>query len=100
MLYEVITHIGLECALQCQPNVTIISEEVAAKEQTLDEIVAYIAEIVAKRAANGENFGTALIPEGLVEFVPSMKKLISELNDLLAHNDEFNALGSDDEKRT
>lgn len=78
------SHIALECALQCQPNVCIISEEVEAKNQTLDDIVTYIAEIVAKRAANDNNFGTVLIPEGLIEFIPAMKKLIAELNDLLA----------------
>ena len=78
------SHIGLECALQTQPNITLISEEVAAKKQTLGEIVSYIANIVAHRAANGDNFGVALIPEGLIEFIPEMKVLISELNDLLA----------------
>ena len=78
------SHIGLEAALQTQPNITLISEEVAAKKQTLGEIVEYMARIIAKRAANGENFGVALIPEGLVEFVPEMKALIAELNDLLA----------------
>ncbi|WP_372773842.1 diphosphate--fructose-6-phosphate 1-phosphotransferase [Mangrovibacterium sp.] len=78
------SHIGLEAALQTQPNITLISEEVAAKKQTLSEIVDYMAGIIAKRAANGENFGVALIPEGLVEFVPEMKALIAELNDLLA----------------
>jgi pyrophosphate--fructose-6-phosphate 1-phosphotransferase len=82
------SHIGLECALQTQPNITLISEEVAEKKQTLGEIVNYMAGIVAKRAANGENFGVALIPEGLVEFVPEMKALIAELNDLLAEGSE------------
>lgn len=82
------SHIGLECALQTQPNITLISEEVAEKKQTLGEIVNYMANIVAKRAANGENFGVALIPEGLVEFIPEMKSLISELNDLLAEGSE------------
>jgi len=82
------SHIGLECALQTQPNITLISEEVAEKKQTLGEIVDYMANIVAKRASNGENFGVALIPEGLVEFVPEMKSLISELNDLLAEGSE------------
>ena len=82
------SHIGLECALQTQPNITLISEEVELKKQTLSEIVDYMAGIVAKRAANGENFGVALIPEGLVEFVPEMKILISELNDLLAEGSE------------
>lgn len=78
------SHIGLECALKTQPNVCLISEEVAKKKETLAEIVEYMAEVVANRAARGDNFGVALIPEGLVEFVPEMKKLISELNDLLA----------------
>jgi pyrophosphate--fructose-6-phosphate 1-phosphotransferase len=82
------SHIGLECALQTQPNITLISEEVELKKQTLGEIVDYMAGIIAKRAANGENFGVALIPEGLVEFVPEMKALISELNDLLAEGSE------------
>jgi len=90
------SHIGLECALQTQSNITLISEEVAAKEQTLSEIVDYMAGIVAKRAANDENFGVALIPEGLVEFVPEMKILISELNELLAEGSaiekEFNMM--------
>ncbi len=78
------SHIALECALQCQPNICIISEEVEEKNMTLDDIVTYIAEVVAKRAASGNNFGTVLIPEGLIEFIPAMKKLIAELNDLLA----------------
>ena len=78
------SHIALECALQTQPNVCIISEEVEAKNQTLADVVNYIADIVAKRAANGENFGTVLIPEGLIEFIPAVKRLIAELNDLLA----------------
>jgi pyrophosphate--fructose-6-phosphate 1-phosphotransferase len=94
------SHIGLECALQTQPNITIISEEVEEKKQTLDEIVKYIADIISKRAANGENFGTVLIPEGLIEFVPEMKVLISELNDLMAHKEvEFSALETKLEKR-
>lgn len=82
------SHIGLECALQTQPNITLISEEVELKKQTLGEIVDYMAGIVARRAENGENFGVALIPEGLVEFVPEMKALIAELNDLLAEGSE------------
>ena len=84
------SHIALECALQVQPNVCIVSEEVEAKDMSLDDVVTYIAEIVAKRAANDNNFGTVLIPEGLVEFIPAMKRLIAELNDFLAANaDEF-----------
>ncbi len=90
------SHIGLECALKTQPNITLISEEIAEKKQTLEEIVEYMAEVVAKRSANGDNFGVALIPEGLIEFVPEMKVLISELNDLLAEGSatdkEFKAL--------
>jgi len=82
------SHIGLEAALETQPNITLISEEVAAKKQTLEEIVDYMAGIIARRAANGENFGVALIPEGLVEFVPEMKALIAELNDLLVEGSD------------
>ncbi|HPY81814.1 MAG: diphosphate--fructose-6-phosphate 1-phosphotransferase [Bacteroidales bacterium] len=93
------SHIGLECALQTQPNICIISEEVEAKQQTLDEVVTYIAEVVTARAKNGENFGTALIPEGLIEFIPSLKVLISELNDVMAHNEsEMNALQTNNDK--
>ena len=77
------SHIALECALQCQPNICIVSEEVEEKNMSLDDIVNYIAGVVAKRAANGNNFGTVLIPEGLIEFVPAIKKLIAELNDVL-----------------
>ncbi len=82
------SHIALECALQTQPNIAIVSEEVEAKQLTLDDVVNYIADIVAARAAEGNNFGTVLIPEGLIEFIPAMKKLIAELNDFLAHNAE------------
>ncbi len=85
------SHIALECALQTQPNVCIISEEVEAKNQTLQDVVDYIANIVAKRAAQGNNFGTVLIPEGLIEFIPAMKNLIAELNDLLAKTPDFAA---------
>ncbi len=87
------SHIALECALQTQPNVCIISEEVEAKDMTLQDVVNYVADIVARRAAAGNNFGTVLIPEGLIEFIPAMKKLIAELNDLLAAKaDEFAAV--------
>ncbi len=87
------SHIALECALQTRPNVALVSEEVEAKKMTLRAITDYIADIIARRAANGENFGLVLIPEGLVEFVPEMKVLISELNDLMALKaDEFNKL--------
>ena len=78
------SHIALECALQVQPNACIISEEVEEKNMTLDDVITYIAQIVADRAAQGNNFGTVLIPEGLIEFIPAMKRLIAELNDMLA----------------
>ena len=78
------SHIALECALQTQPNICLISEEVEAKEQSLDDIVSYIAEKVADRAADGNNYGTVIIPEGLIEFIPAIKKLIAQLNDVLA----------------
>ena len=93
------SHIALECALQTQPNATIISEEVAEKKTTLAEIVDYLAGIVADRAANGMNFGVALIPEGLVEFIPEVKALIAELNDLLAKEEAaFAAITEAEEK--
>lgn len=82
------SHIGLECALKTQPNITLISEEVAEKKLTLADVVDYMAGVVAKRAEDGNTFGVALIPEGLIEFVPEMKILISELNDLLAEGTE------------
>ncbi|EPT34726.1 diphosphate--fructose-6-phosphate 1-phosphotransferase [Bacteroidetes bacterium oral taxon 272 str. F0290] len=87
------SHIALECALQVQPNVCLISEEIQEKDMTLDDVVTYIAEIVALRAAEGKNFGTVLVPEGLIEFIPVVKRLISELNDFLAKNgEEFAAI--------
>ena len=90
------SHIALECALQTQPNICLISEEVEAKEQSLDEIVAYIANAVAARAARGDNFGTVIIPEGLIEFIPAIKKLIAELNDTLA-TDEAKAVARENQ---
>ncbi len=93
------SHITLECALQSQPNICIISEEVEANNLTLSDVVENIVKVIVHRADHGLNFGTVLIPEGLIEFIPAMKKLIAELNDLLAHNDDFNALETDDEKR-
>ena len=78
------SHIALECALQCQPNICLVSEEVEANNMSLDDVVKYIADAVALRAADGNNFGTVLIPEGLIEFIPAIKKLIAELNDVLA----------------
>jgi pyrophosphate--fructose-6-phosphate 1-phosphotransferase len=82
------SHIALECALQTQPNICMISEEIEAKHMSLDMVVNSICDSVVKRADNGSNYGIVLIPEGLVEFIPEMKKLISELNDAIAHNEE------------
>lgn len=93
------SHITLECALQSQPNICIISEEVEAQNMTLNDIVDEIIKVIVNRANHGLNFGTILIPEGLIEFIPAMKHLIAELNDLLANNGEFNSLTTDDEKR-
>lgn len=80
------SHIALECALETQPNICLISEEVLAKRMTLDNIVSYICYVISERAKLGWNFGTVLIPEGLIEFIPSMKSLIAELNDVIAQN--------------
>ncbi|MDD5186137.1 MAG: diphosphate--fructose-6-phosphate 1-phosphotransferase [Paludibacter sp.] len=93
------SHITLECALQSQPNICIVSEEVEAKNMTLNDVVEDIVKVIVHRSTYGLNFGTILIPEGLIEFIPAMKTLIAELNELLAHNDDFNALNTDDEKR-
>jgi pyrophosphate--fructose-6-phosphate 1-phosphotransferase len=78
------SHIALECALQTQPNICLVSEEIEEKAMSLDDIVAYIANAVAQRAADGNNFGTVIIPEGVIEFIPAIKKLIAQLNDVLA----------------
>ena len=90
------SHVALECALKTQPNICLISEEVAEKKMSLSQIADYIADSVAERAANGMNFGVAIIPEGVVEFVPEFSVLIQEINELLAGSkaDEFNALPS------
>lgn len=93
------SHIALECALKTQPNICLISEEVAAKRMTLNSITEYIVQIIVKRAAKGENFGVILIPEGLIEFIPEMQNLISGLNDLMGvRQKEFESL-SDFEER-
>lgn len=89
------SHIALECALQTQPNYCIISEEVEANNKSLNDIVAEIAQVVADRAADGNNFGSVLIPEGLIEFIPAMKKLIAELNDMLAKFPEIKDMDPD-----
>ncbi len=88
------SHVALECALETQPNICLIGEEVAAKKMSIADITNYIADSVEKRGNNGENFGVAIIPEGIVEFVPEFSKLIAEINELLAgkKTEEFNAL--------
>ena len=78
------SHIALECALQTQPNICLISEEIEQKGMSLNDIVEYISNAVAQRAADGNNFGTVIIPEGVIEFIPAIKKLIAQLNDVLA----------------
>ena len=93
------SHIALECALQSQPNICLISEEVEAKKMTLNDIVEDIVKVIVARANAGLNFGTILIPEGLIEFIPAMRVLIQELNDMLAANEEFAQLDGDDAKR-
>lgn len=93
------SHITLECALQSQPNICIVSEEVEAKNMTLNDVVEDIVKVIVYRATHGLNFGTILIPEGLIEFIPAMKILITELNEMLAQNEDFIALNTDDEKR-
>lgn len=94
------SHVALECALETQPNICLIGEEIAAKKMSLSEIADIIADSVAKRAANGMNFGVAIIPEGIVEFVPEFSALIKEINELLAGSkaEAFNALTSWAEK--
>ncbi len=80
------SHIALECALQTQPNICLVSEEIQAKDLSLNNIVEYIADVVSYRAKEGNNFGVVLIPEGLIEFIPAIGRLIQELNDLLAEH--------------
>ena len=94
------SHVALECALETQPNICLISEEVAAKKMSLAQIADYIADSVAARAAKGMNFGVAIIPEGVVEFVPEFSVLIHEINELLAGSkaDAFNALATWEDK--
>jgi pyrophosphate--fructose-6-phosphate 1-phosphotransferase len=82
------SHIALECALQTHPNLCIISEEAEAQNESLDDIVDRIATVIAKRAADTMNFGTVLIPEGLIEFIPATRRLLDELNDMLANDED------------
>lgn len=94
------SHIALECALQTQPNICLISEEIEAKDMTLNEVVENIAEAVAYRAAQGNNFGVVLIPEGLIEFIPAIGRLIQELNDLLAaHGTDYKDLDKEAQRK-
>ena len=91
------SHVTLECALKTQPNIALIGEEVEQKNQSLDDIVTYIATVVKNRADKGLNFGIALVPEGLIEFIPAIKKLIQELNDMIANNQkEFDKMSDND----
>ena len=92
------SHVTLECALQTHPNITLIGEEVEAKNQSLDDVVTYIADAVADRATRGMNYGVVLVPEGLIEFIPAIKKLIAELNDMLAANQADFDMIADDKK--
>ena len=93
------SHITLECALQTHANICLVGEEVREKNQSLDDIVQYVANVIARRAEDGKHFGVALIPEGIVEFIPEVGLLIAELNELLHHKeDEFNALSSKEAK--
>ena len=93
------SHIALECAMRTQPNICLVGEEVEAKNQSVEDITNYIADIVAKRAEKGLNFGVCLVPEGLIEFIPSLKVLIAEINDLLAKTEaQFNALETSADK--
>lgn len=93
------SHIALECALQCQPNICLISEEVQKKDMTLNMIVDQLCETIAYRAAQGNNFGTVIVPEGLIEFIPAIGRLIQELNDLLAaHGADYKDLEKDEQR--
>ena len=94
------SHVALECALETQPNICLVGEEVAAKKMSLSAVADVIADSVAARAAKGMNFGVAIIPEGIVEFVPEFSMLIAEINELLAGEKTaaFNALSSWEEK--
>ncbi len=92
------SHIALEVALKAHPNICLISEEVAANQSTLDQIIEQVAQVVADRAAKKMNYGVAIIPEGLLEFIPEIKLLISELNDLMAHHPDVDKMETAEEK--
>jgi pyrophosphate--fructose-6-phosphate 1-phosphotransferase len=94
------SHIALECALQCQPNICLVSEEVEKKDMTLNQIVDQLCDAIAYRAAQGNNFGTVIVPEGLIEFIPAIGRLIDELNDLLAaHGADYKDLDKDAQRK-
>ena len=94
------SHIALECALQCQPNICLVSEEVEQKDMTLNQIVDDLCKVIAKRAEDGNNFGTVIVPEGLIEFIPAIGRLIQELNDLLAaHGADYKDLDKDAQRK-
>src|SRR5574344_1125501 len=94
------SHIALECALQCQPNICLVSEEVEKKDMTLNQIVDQLCDAIAYRAAQGNNFGTVIVPEGLIEFIPAIGRLIDELNDLLApHCADYKDLDKDAQRK-
>ena len=94
------SHIALECALQCQPNICLVSEEVEQKDMTLNQIVDDLCQIIAKRAEDGNNFGTVIVPEGLIEFIPAIGRLIQELNDLLAaHGADYKDLDKEAQRK-
>ena len=93
------SHIALECALECQPNICLVGEEVEAKNMAMMDIVNYIADVVETRSAKGDNYGVAIVPEGLIEFIPEVKVLIAEINELLAvHEKDYAVLGSWDDQ--
>ena len=92
------SHIALECALECQPNICLIGEEVESKNMTMHDIVSYIADVVVQREEDGNSFGVAIIPEGLIEFIPEVKALISELNELLSDGSAYAKLTNWDDQ--
>ena len=93
------SHIALECALQCQPNMCIISEEVEQRDMTLNDIVEDLCRVISRRADKGLNFGTVIVPEGLIEFIPAIGRLIDELNDLMAaHGHEYKDLKPEEQR--
>lgn len=93
------SHITLECGLQCQPSICLISEEIAQRKMRLRDVVEEIASIIAKRAEKGINFGSVLVPEGLIEFIPTVRDLIQELNDFLASDTTVSTLKGENQRK-